>query len=79
MKPVFRKLIAAGLTIGFFSVVRPDHIPAMWNTSMFSIMFYILLDCGLADMFHEKKYIETKRIIPREDIRRWAATQVGQD
>ena len=79
MKPVFRKLIAAGLTIGFFAVVRPDNVPAIWNTSMFSIMFYILLDCGLADMFPEKKYIETKRIIPREDIRRWAATKVEKD
>lgn len=79
MKPVFRKLIAAGLTIGFFAVVRPDHIPSMWNTALFSIMFYIILDLGMADSFPEKKYIETRLNMPRRDIQRWAETKVGQD
>ena len=79
MKPVFRKLIAAGLTIGFFAVVRPEQIPSMWNTSLFSIMFYTILDLGMADSFPEKKYIETRLNMPRRDIQRWAETKVGQD
>lgn len=37
---VIRKLIAAGLSVGFFAVVRPEDEVPLWIVAILAIMFY---------------------------------------
>lgn len=76
---IINKGISAGITLAFLWAVRPDPMPTAVGWGIVAILMYeTLVYCiGYVRKMHRKeRYIESTRI-SREDIRRWADTQLS--
>jgi hypothetical protein len=70
--------IAAGITLAFMAVVRPDPDPELWGVALISLLMYesirICVGC-IREKSRKKK--ESKYItVSLGDIRRWANTEL---
>ena len=71
---MINRAIAAGVTIGFLALVKPDPNPTLWGVGLTAIMIYegaVLCVSGIRKYQREKK--EQRYItVSLSDIRRWA-------
>lgn len=80
---MINKVRAAGATVLFFALVRPDSVPEMWIISILSIMMYEAILMGLntwAALRAEKKQEEQDLQVyyhNKANGRRWKNAVIG--
>lgn len=69
MKPVFRKLIAAGLTVAFMASIQTNVPLSLWSDAFCGIMFYELNLYLVRCVWHDIIAKRRQRLIDQENER----------
>lgn len=64
MRKIIEKLIAAALAVLFMALVQPDHMPALWQTALTTILMYWIVYGGIDDIISD--VIEDRRKLSRK-------------
>ena len=75
---MINRLIAAGATIGFLTLVKPDPNPSLWGVGLTAIMIYegtVLCVSGIRK-YQQKRKEQRYTTVSLSDIRRWADTEL---
>lgn len=71
---MINKMIAAGITIAFMAMVKPDPNPSLWGVGLTAIMIYegtVLCVSGIRK-YQQKRKEQRYITVSLGDIRRWA-------